>query len=101
MLKEEKFTQDDWLKFTWSPEYNGPNDFAIQEQWRLVAGLNDWLEVSCSPEHNGPNDFAIQEQWPLVAGLNERLGGPWFPEHSAQRREVLAAGAARGWWKKP
>ena len=58
MLKEEKFTQDDGLGLPWFPEDNAPNDFMIQEQWLLVAGLNDRLEF------------------------------PWFPEHNAQRREV-------------
>ena len=58
MLKEEKFTQDDWLGLPWVPERNAPNDLMIQEQWLLVAGLNDRLEI------------------------------PWFPECNAQRREV-------------
>ena len=39
MLKEEKFTQDDWLGLPWFPEDNAPNDLRIQEQWLLVAGV--------------------------------------------------------------
>ena len=39
LLKEGKFTQEDWLGFPWFPEDYAPNDFMIQEHWLLVAGV--------------------------------------------------------------
>ena len=49
MLKEEKFTQDDWLGLPWFPEDNAPNDLRIQEQWLLVAGVVGAWEKNPKP----------------------------------------------------
>ena len=77
--KGNSFKMIGWSFHGWFPEHNGPNDFMIQEQWLLVAGLNDRLSFHGFQNTLLKEGKFIQEDW---------LEFPWFPEHTAQRREV-------------